>query len=125
MFGERDFFVENVYTIVQGRVVAADVNFRGLKFRVVGVYGPQTAAERREMVDSMAPLMVTNRQLIVWGDFNAVLDGSGDASADYVGTFLKRAALYDGGKVVKPSVDGPTWRNTRGISRRLELHLCK
>ena len=72
------------------------------------------------MVDSMAPLMVTNRQLIVGGDFNAVLDGSGDASADYVGTFLKRAALYDGGKVVKPSVDGPTWRNTRGISRRLD-----
>ena len=86
LFGERDFFVENVYTIVQGRVVAADVNFRGLKFRVVGAYGPQTAAERREMVDSMAPLMVTNRQLIVGGDFNAVLDGSGDASADYVCT---------------------------------------
>ena len=36
LFGERDFFVENVYTIVQGRVVAADVNFRDLKFRVVG-----------------------------------------------------------------------------------------
>ena len=67
LFGERDFVVEAEHTVMQGRVVAMDISYRGLRFRVVGVYGPQGGAGRREMMMLLAPFLLTNRQLIVGG----------------------------------------------------------
>ena len=49
-----------------------------------------------------------------------MLEGGGDSSAEYVRRVLGRAGLVDGGRLATPRVDGPTWRNSRGVARRLD-----
>ena len=123
LFGYREVRVEETFVVVQGRVVGADISFRGLKLRVFGVYGPQGVVERGDMFEGMIPHLMTNRTVIVGGDFNCELGGGGDTSVKKLETLMKVYKLVDGGRAVTPRMDGPTWRNSQGVSRRLDYIL--
>ena len=66
---------------------------------------------------------MTNRQVIVGGDFNCEVGGGGDTSARKVEELMRVFKLVDGGRAVTPRLDGPTWRNSQGVSRRLDYIL--
>ena len=77
--GHREVKEEDSFVVMQGRVIGVDVTIRDCKFRLVVVYGPQVVADRREMVDCLTPLCVTNRKLVIGGDFNTDLGRGGIA----------------------------------------------
>uniref|UniRef100_A0A8K9V1F6 Reverse transcriptase domain-containing protein n=1 Tax=Oncorhynchus mykiss TaxID=8022 RepID=A0A8K9V1F6_ONCMY len=118
--GHREVKIENTFVIMQGRVLGIDVKFREARYRLIGVYGPQVAAYRREMVDCLAPLCVTNRHLVIGGDFNIDLGVGGDSSAGAISGLMACHGLVDGGLHTTPAMVGPTWRNSRGVARRLD-----
>ena len=118
--GHREVKIENTFVIMQGRVLGIDVKFREARYRLIGVYGPQVAADRREMVDCLAPLCVTNRHLVIGGDFNIDLGVGGDSSAGAITGLMACHGLVDGGLHTTPAMVSPTWRNSRGVARRLD-----
>lgn len=120
LFGVKEIKVDDVFVIVQGRIMGADITWGTGKLRVLVVYGPQTSAERQEMFGLLEPHLATNRQVIVGGDFNVELGKGGDASDLFISHLMARHGLVEGGRSVRPLVDGPTWRNSRGIVRRLD-----
>ena len=113
LFGVKEIRVEDVFTIVQGRIMGADITWGTNKLRVVVVYGPQTQRERQEMFGLVETHLATNRQVIVGGDFNVQLGKGGDTSDIYISNLMARHGLVDGGRMVRPLADGPTWRNSR------------
>ena len=114
LFGNREMKVEGTFVVMQGRVLGVDVTFRDSRYRLVVVYGPQAAADRREMVDCLTPLCVTNRHLVIGGDFNIDLGIGGDSSAGAITGLMACHGLVDGGLHTTPTMAGPTWRNSRG-----------
>lgn len=120
LFGTREVKVEGTYVAMQGRVLGVDITLGDFRLRIIGVYGPQTVPERREMVESLAPLCATNRVLIVGGDFNVELGGVGDSSVGAITGLMASHGLVDGGLNTTPALAGPTWRNSRGVERRLD-----
>ena len=67
LFGSWEVRVEEVFVVVQGRAVGADICYRGCKFRVIGLYGPQRVVERGEMFEELVRFCMTNRTIIVGG----------------------------------------------------------
>ena len=68
----------------------------------------------------MTPLCVTNRHLVIGGDFNIDLGIAGDSSAGAITGLMACHGLVDGGLHTTPAMVGPTWRNSRGVARRLD-----
>lgn len=120
LFGIKEIKVEEVVVISQGRVLGADILWGSLKLRVIVVYGPQTPAERQEVFGLVESYLATNRQVIVGGDFNVELGRGGTTGEQGISSVMNRYGLVDGGRAVLPPVDGPTWRNSRGIVKRLD-----
>ncbi|KAK1875551.1 putative 149 kDa protein [Dissostichus eleginoides] len=120
LFCFKEIRVEDVFVIDQGRAIGADITWGTRKLRVIVVYGPQSPAERTNLFTSVEPFLVTNRQVIIGGDFNVELGKGGDASDQHISQLMVRCGLVDGGTVVKPHIDSPTWRNSRGMSKRLD-----
>ncbi|KAF3859140.1 hypothetical protein F7725_021539 [Dissostichus mawsoni] len=120
LFCFKEIRVEDVFVIDQGRAIGADITWGTRKLRVIVVYGPQSPAERTNLFTSVEPFLVTNRQVIIGGDFNVELGKGGDASDQHISQLMVRCGLVDGGKVVKPHIDSPTWRNSRGMAKRLD-----
>ena len=120
LFGCREIVVESSFVIVQGRIMGADIKWGTLKLRVIVVYGPQTASERKEMVAQLEPHLATSRQVILGGDFNVELGKGGDTSDVCISNLMAKHGLVDGARVVKPQLTGPTWRNSRGVAKRLD-----
>jgi len=120
LFCFKEIRVEDVFVIDQGRAIGADIVWGTRKLRVIVVYGPQSPAERTNLFTLVEPFLVTNRQVIIGGDFNVELGKGGDASDQYISQLMVRCGLADGGKGVKPHIDSPTWRNSRGVAKRLD-----
>ena len=53
-----------------------------IRLRVICVYGPQGRVARGELVECVAPHCATNRVLVVGGDFNLELGGTGEVSVE-------------------------------------------
>ena len=77
LFGDRGFRVSGSFSVVQGRVLVVDATWRGVSFRFVNVYAPAQRRERKGFFVALADVCVTNRVLILGGDFNVSLDGGG------------------------------------------------
>lgn len=117
LFGSGGVRVEGSFTVMQGRGIGADITVGAFKMRVVCVYGPQGRVEMEELVGSLAPHCATNRALVVGGDFNLELGGTGEGSVGAWRALFRGHGLVDGGGRTTPRLDGPTWRNSRGVRR--------
>ena len=115
LFGSGGVRVEGSFTVMQGRRVGADVSVGASKLRVICVYGPQERLGRGELVAGVAPHLATNRALVVGGDFNFELGGTGEGSAGVWRDLFAGHRLVDGGGRTSPRLDGPTWCNSRGV----------
>ena len=84
LFGDRDFRVSGSFSVVQGRVLVVDAAWRGVSFRFINVYAPAHRRERKGVFLALADVCVTDRVLVLGGDFNVSLDGEGDFTAQHV-----------------------------------------
>ena len=56
----------------------ADVAVKSFKFRMVGVYVPNIAAERISFFRRLVPFLDDTKRLVLMGDWNAILDSKID-----------------------------------------------
>lgn len=117
LFYSWEFLVEATNIIFPGRVIVADVRWRGVAFRFVNVYAPSKLGERGGFLDILAPVLYTNRLVILGGDFNMSLDNaSGRVLSQLVADFSLRDSFRAAGGVVPTC----TWRNNRQDASRLD-----
>ena len=70
--------VDVVFAGDRGRLVVADVAVKSFKFRLVVVYAPNIVAERVSFFRWLAPFLDDTKQLVLMGDWNAILDSKID-----------------------------------------------
>lgn len=93
-----EFVIESANVIIPGRIVVADVRWRGLAFRFVKVYAPSKLGDREGFLDSLALVLYTNRFLVLGGDFNMSLDNASvKALVHLVTGFSLRDAFWGAG----------------------------
>ena len=68
-----DADVDVVYAGDGGRLVVADVAVKSFKFRLVVVYASNIAAGRVSFFRRLAPFLDDSKQLVLMGDWNAIL----------------------------------------------------
>ena len=66
--------VDVVFAGDGGQQVVADVAVKSLKFCLVAVYAPNSAAERVSFFCRLAPFLDDTKRLVLMGDWNAILD---------------------------------------------------
>ena len=86
-----DADVDVVFAGDGGRLVVADVAVKSFKFRLVAVYVSKIAAERVSFFRRLAPFLDDTKQLVLMGDWNAILD----PKLDKVGRGTRRAGRCD------------------------------
>ena len=70
----RSLDVDVVFAGDRGRLVVADVAVKSFKFRLVAVYASNIAAKRVSFFRRLAPFLDDTKQLVLMGDWNAILD---------------------------------------------------
>ena len=66
--------VNLVFAGDEGWLVVADIAVKTFEFRVIAVYAPNTAGERRSFFRRLEPFLDDSKQLVLMGDWNAILD---------------------------------------------------
>ena len=107
LFKGWDFDVEHVFSVVLG----VDFKWRGLSGRVVNVYAPTDSAGRRDLFGEIGNCLITNRVLILGGDF----------SLGHLKKVISQFNLIDTFRKVNPGVAGTTWSNSRGVTSRIDF----
>jgi len=111
--------VQSYHFDLNGCMVVIDVCVKGLKLRLISIYAPVNNTERKSFFLSIQPYLVTNRIVILAGDFNCVeniyLDKSGgcqqsgDQSADILAKYKNDYNLIDAFRCLYPSARDFTW----------------
>ncbi|KAI4896701.1 hypothetical protein NFI96_030906 [Prochilodus magdalenae] len=124
LLGDRTFEKVSPFTIIQGRALGLDATWRGQNLRVLCVYAPVEASSRLDFLEVLAPFCVTNRHLVVAGDFNINLERDVDVSLKHFKKLICDFGLVDGFEFCNPGNPGYTWHNSRGASSRLDYILA-
>ena len=114
-----DADVDVVFAGDGGRLVVADVAVKSFKFRLVAVYASNIAAERIFFFRRLAPFLDDTKQLVLMGDWNAILDPKidkvgrganrlGRCESSLVG-FMTRHGLVDIFRLDHPGREMWTW----------------
>lgn len=121
LFRGWDFSVLETFSVVQGRVLGVDADWRGLRFRFICVYAPADRGGRREVFRDIEPVCFTNRILVLGGDFNISFESVDDFSLGHLERVVDNFNLVDTFKRAKPGVAGATWCNSRGAASRIDF----
>ncbi|KAL6476340.1 hypothetical protein MHYP_G00148500 [Metynnis hypsauchen] len=123
LFGDRSFEKVSPFTVVQGRALGVDATWRGQNLRVLCVYAPVDPSSRIAFLEALSPFCITNRHVVVAGDFNINLEGRDDVSTKHFKKLVAGFSLIDGFKFCNPGNPGHTWHNSRGASSRIDYIL--
>lgn len=120
LFGTHELVVEGCEVGVAGRLMSVDVCMGECSFRFLGVYAPAVASQRTTFLANLAPFCLTNRKVIIGGDFNLDLADKDHPDVRFIHRMLGQYGLVDCVARATKGKTGPTWRNSRGQSRRLD-----
>ena len=105
-----------------GRCVVVDVAVRDCEFRVVAVYAPNRARERRVFFSQLGSFLTDPKQLVLVGDWNAILDPKIDRGRGASGSvgwqerslidFVEKFDLVDRYRLDHPGEEMWTWTNS-------------
>ena len=122
-----DFSITQTKEVVAGRLLVADVKYRGTPLRLINVYASPVRSKRRDVLKQLAPLLVTSRPVVLAGDFNCSIGaagrpGSADGRLDSTSRLLmetvKTAKLCDAfGTPTGGAQPKPTWTRPDGSAR--------
>lgn len=132
LFKGQDCQIQERMIVVPGRVMYVDGIVRGEKFRFINMYAPTGKSERLEVFKKIPDILATNRKIVFGGDFNTAIDDLNrdhinvkDFSASYLKKVTGDFELVDGYREVNKMDAGYTWRNTRGVNKRLDYLFVK
>ena len=121
-----------VLSDLTGRLCVLDITIKDKVFRLIGVYGPNVPVSSLPCFQRIEPYVVPSKQVILVGDWNAVLDPNLDREAISVGTntldarhfrdFVQRLDLVDKFHERYPNKIAWTW-TSRGASAQLYSYL--
>ena len=121
-----------VLSDLAGRLCVLDLTIKDKAFRLIGVYGPNVTSELPAFFRRIEPYVVPSKQVILVGDWNAVLDPNLDRGAISAGTntldawyfrdFVQRLDLVDKFRERHPNKKAWTWTG-RGASAQLYSYL--
>lgn len=117
--GNRELKIVGRFSAVHGRVLVVDIDWRGKCFRFINVYAPPTPKERREMLNDLDAIFMTNRQVFMGGDFNVSYD-RGNLGGHLVKSLIEKYNLVDSYRVAHADNPGFTWGNSRGARNRID-----
>ena len=113
-----------------GRFIILDVTVNGNKIRLINVYAPNNPCGRVTFLKSIATYLVTNRSLILGGDFNCVcnlkLDKIGgnldreQLGASILKEWVSDFSITDTYRFLFPDSVAVSWRNSTGVGSRLD-----
>lgn len=115
--------IENVLSVVPGRVLCVDATFRKAKIRLINVYAPSNRTERLVVLKEVQNLLCTNREVVMGGDFNSSLDskeGGIDFATKYLGRLVNDFSLCDVYRKCNKKEEGYTWSNSQGSKSRID-----
>ena len=121
LFGDQDFHVSGSFSVVQGRVLVVDAEWRGVYFRFINVYAPAEPRGRKDLFLALPEVCVTNRVVVLGGDFNVSFEGTGDFSLPYLRDVVQGFMFRDGFREVDSTGEGFTWANSRGSRSRIDF----
>ncbi|KAL7852905.1 hypothetical protein SRHO_G00186900 [Serrasalmus rhombeus] len=106
LFGDRSFEKVSPFTIIQGRALGVDATWRSQNLRVLCVYAPVESSSRIAFLEALASFCITNRHVVVAGDFNINLEGRDDVSVKHFKKLVAGFSLTDGFKLCNPGNPG-------------------
>ena len=120
--GNQEVHFVGSFSVVQGRVLVTDIDWKGMGLRVLNIYAHASPKERRELFLSLDTVFMTNRHVVIGGDFNSQSEGS-KAEAGFI-NIVTKYNLVDSYKKVNPDDLGITWSNSRGAKSRIDYIFC-
>lgn len=120
LFGNRNFIVEKCVNVVPGRALYLDICSGENCFRCVCVYAPAMMALRADFFKELYPVCLTNKWIIMGGDFNVDLQDKRDPGAKQLNLLLAQFGLYDCAYRIRKEKAEATWRNAQGTVKRLD-----
>lgn len=75
---------------------------------------------RKELFETLVSICATNKSVILGRDFNIQLGDKGDSSACSLEDLISGHFLKDSSQRIDSNRTGPTWRNSRGVVKRLD-----
>ena len=69
-----------------GRLCVLDVTLKDKAFQLIGIYGPNATSELPVLFRRIEPYVIPSKQVILVGDWKAVLDPNLDRGASSTGT---------------------------------------
>ena len=100
-----DFHLHKFVSDPFGRFIVIDAKIEDKEFRIINVYAPNNAAERKEFYIELYPHFVTSKAIIFGGDLNCLKDPSidklngnpnnGTSGWNEISTILKDSHLTD------------------------------
>ena len=119
LFKGQAFSIEEVMTVVAGRIIVVDFSLASVRYRAINVYAPAQDEGRLEMFGEIPACLCATRTVILGGD---LIDrsgaGSGSGKVDYsaraLGDIVHNFSLVDVWRATHPGEAGHTWRNSRG-----------
>ncbi|PNH05108.1 Transposon TX1 uncharacterized protein [Tetrabaena socialis] len=76
---KRGIHVQQQATDTEGRVVCVDLDVQQHRLRVVNAYAPAQGPVRRAWLPSLADYLETDRELLLGGDFNCVVEAADES----------------------------------------------
>ena len=114
-----DLNLHKFFTDPFGRFIIVDAKIREKEFRIINVYAPNNAAERKEFYTDLYPYFVTPKTLIFGGDLNCVKDPSidkingnphnGTSGWNEISTLLRDSHLLDVYRHMYPKKLSVSW----------------
>lgn len=108
--------IQNFQTDSAGRLVVIDFKFLDNFIRILNIYAPPDAAERKRFFNSLDSFLNTSRVLILIGDFNNVLQSvdknlplGPDSTRKVLSELVTAKNLDDTYRKLYPNVPGYTW----------------
>ena len=56
----------------EGRILCADITLANTKLRLINIYAPNSASERRLFIKNLEAYLITSREIIIGGDWNCI-----------------------------------------------------
>ena len=127
--GNLDFRLDHFYYDSNGRILLVDITIDVVKLRLLNVYLPNSATERRDFINELDTYLLVKRTFVIGGDWNFVENTNLDRNtvSDNVGTFGKVEIsklksdfhLSDPYRFLNPDKIDYTWQRA-GIASRLD-----
>lgn len=132
LFKGKGFDIRAIRRVVDGRLLVVDVDWCGVKVRLINVYCPVDLPERLDLLSRLSPLLVCNFNIIIGGDFNCLISKKDrksqtefylDSSSRVLQTIIEDFHLKDVFGVRVSDSDFFTWSSSN-FSVRSRIDYC-